>query len=110
MRRRLLTMTMMGVALTGVVHAQAITQVGVREVAASERGVISLATKIRYTTMIILPDTEEILDVLCGDKEFWVINASHNIAHLKPAKGRRGDKPESGDGERHSLFLPAGGR
>ena len=49
MRRRLLTMTMMGVALTGVVHAQAITQVGVREVAASERGVISLATKIRYT-------------------------------------------------------------
>ena len=86
MRRRLLTMTMMGVALTGVVHAQAITQVGVREVAASERGVISLATKIRYTTMIILPDTEEILDVLCGDKEFWVINASHNIAHLKPAK------------------------
>jgi hypothetical protein len=36
--------------------------------------------------MIILPDSEEILDVLCGDKEFWVINASHNIAHLKPAK------------------------
>src|SRR2546426_8517852 len=86
MRMRLLTMTMMGFALSGVLHAQAVTQVGVREVAASERGVISLATKIRYTTMIILPDTEEILDVLCGDKEFWVINASHNIAHLKPAK------------------------
>src|SRR6476620_1630543 len=86
MRLRLLTMTMMGFALSGVLHAQAVTQVGVREVAASERGVISLATKIRYTTMIILPDTEEILDVLCGDKEFWVINASHNIAHLKPAK------------------------
>ena len=67
-------------------QAQATLQVGVREVAASERGVIALATKIRYTTMIILPDTEEILDVLCGDKEFWVINASHNIAHLKPAK------------------------
>ena len=86
MRMRLLTMTMLGVALNGVLHAQAATQVGVREVPASERGVISLATKIRYTTMIILPDTEEILDVLCGDKEFWVINASHNIAHLKPAK------------------------
>src|ERR1700694_1360134 len=86
MRMRLLTMTMLGVALNGVLHAQAATQVGVREVPASDRGVISLATKIRYTTMIILPDTEEILDVLCGDKEFWVINASHNIAHVKPAK------------------------
>ena len=86
MRMGLSTMTMMGVALSGVLHAQAATQVGVREVAASERGVISLATKIRYTTMIILPDAEEILDVLCGDKEFWVINASHNLAHLKPAK------------------------
>src|SRR5882724_11873243 len=72
MRRRLLTMTMMGAAVSGVLHAQAATQVGVREVAASERGVISLATKIRYTTMIILPDTEVILDVLCGDKEFWI--------------------------------------
>jgi type IV secretory pathway VirB9-like protein len=86
MRTRLSTITVMGIALSGVVHGQAATQVGVREVSASERGVISLATKIRYTTMIILPDTEEILDVLCGDKEFWIINASHNIAHLKPAK------------------------
>jgi type IV secretion system protein VirB9 len=83
----MLMMTMTSVALSGTLHAQAATQtVGVREVPASDRGVISLATKIRYTTMIILPDEEEILDVLCGDKEFWIINASHNIAHLKPAK------------------------
>jgi type IV secretory pathway VirB9-like protein len=86
MRNRLSTITMIGVALNGVVHAQGASQVGVREVAAAERGVISLATKIRYTTMIILPDSEEILDVLCGDKEFWIINVSHNFAHLKPAK------------------------
>jgi type IV secretory pathway VirB9-like protein len=83
---RVLMMTMTAVALSGVLHAQPASQGGVREIAASERGVISLTTKIRYTTMIILPDTEEILDVLCGDKEFWVINAAHNIAHVKPAK------------------------
>lgn len=90
MRMRLLwaTVTVTCVALGGgaLDAQQAVQSVGVREVAASERGVISLSTKIRYTTMIILPDGEEILDVLCGDKEFWVINASHNIAHLKPAK------------------------
>jgi type IV secretion system protein VirB9 len=36
--------------------------------------------------MILLPDDEEILDVLCGDKDWWVISATHNIAHIKPAK------------------------
>jgi type IV secretion system protein VirB9 len=61
-------------------------QTGVREVAASERGVISLQTRLRYTTMIVLPDGEEILDVICGDKDFWIISSTHNIAHVKPAK------------------------
>jgi type IV secretion system protein VirB9 len=60
--------------------------VGIREVTASERSVIPLNTKIRYTTMIVLPDDEEILDVVCGDKDFWVISATQNIAHVKPAK------------------------
>src|SRR2546430_7652882 len=59
---------------------------GIREVSASERSLIPLHTKIRYTTMIVLPESEEILDVVCGDKDFWVITATHNIAHVKPAK------------------------
>jgi type IV secretion system protein VirB9 len=36
--------------------------------------------------MIVLPSEEEILDVLVGDRDFWVISATHNIAHVKPAK------------------------
>jgi type IV secretory pathway VirB9-like protein len=59
---------------------------GIREVSASERSLISLQTRIRYTTMIVLPAEEEILDVLVGDRDFWVISATHNIAHVKPAK------------------------
>ena len=59
---------------------------GIREVTASSRSLIPLNTKIRYTTMILLPDDEEILDVVCGDKDFWVISATQNIAHVKPAK------------------------
>lgn len=61
-------------------------QSGVREVSATDRGVIPLQTRLRYTTMVILPDGEEILDVLCGDRDWWVISATHNIAHVKPAK------------------------
>jgi len=59
---------------------------GIREVAANGRSLVPLQTRLRYTTMIVLPDGEEILDVICGDKDFWVISATHNIAHVKPAK------------------------
>jgi type IV secretion system protein VirB9 len=59
---------------------------GIREVTASERSVIPLHTRIRFTTMVILPEEEEILDVVCGDRDFWVISATQNIAHIKPAK------------------------
>jgi type IV secretory pathway VirB9-like protein len=59
---------------------------GIREVSASERSLIPLNTKIRYTTMVVLADDEEILDVICGDRDFWIISATQNIAHVKPAK------------------------
>ena len=36
--------------------------------------------------MILLPEQDEILDVVCGDRDFWVISATQNIAHVKPAK------------------------
>ena len=55
-------------------------------VAASEQSLIPLQTRLRFTTMIVLPDDEEILDVVCGDRDFWVISATQNIAHVKPAK------------------------
>lgn len=67
----------------GTVSAQT---AGIREVTASERSVIPLQTKLRYTTMVVLPEDEEILDVICGDRDFWVISATQNIAHVKPAK------------------------
>jgi type IV secretory pathway VirB9-like protein len=61
-------------------------QPGARVIEYSERDVPRLKTKLRYTTLIILPKGEEILDVTCGDKEFWVINASQNFVYVKPAK------------------------
>jgi type IV secretion system protein VirB9 len=72
-------------SLPAPVSAQA-NGTGIREVSASGRSLIALQTRLRYTTMVLLPDGEEILDVICGDKDFWVITATHNIAHVKPAK------------------------
>ena len=83
--RCLFVVILMLVPLAGPVAAQT---TGIREVTASDRSVIPLNTKLRYTTMVVLPQDEEILDVICGDRDFWVISATQNIAHVKPAKDR----------------------
>ena len=57
-----------------------------RVVQYSDRDVISVNAKLHYTTLIILPKNEQILDFTCGDKEFWVINGNQNFAYVKPAK------------------------
>jgi type IV secretion system protein VirB9 len=72
-----------GVIAPAAAHAQ---MPGVREVTTSPRTLIQPQTRLRYTTMIVLPEGEEILDVVCGDKDFWVVNATQNMAHVKPAK------------------------
>jgi type IV secretory pathway VirB9-like protein len=84
MRVRTLASTLMLVPM-GVLSLAAQAS-GIREVAASERNLIPLQTKVRYTTMILLPDDEEIVDLVCGDKDFWVMSATQNIAHVKPAR------------------------
>jgi type IV secretory pathway VirB9-like protein len=57
-----------------------------RLVSYSERDQIVVKTKVRFTTLIVLPKTEQILDFTCGDKEFWVVNGNQNFAYIKPAK------------------------
>jgi type IV secretory pathway VirB9-like protein len=57
-----------------------------RVVQYGEKDVVKLKAKLRYTTLIVLPKTEKILDFTCGDKEFWVVNGSENMAYVKPAK------------------------
>ena len=83
-RRSVLAVSLMVVAL--LAQPKADQMAGIRDVTASDRSLIELQTKLRYTTMIVLPEHEEILDVICGDRDFWVISAAQNIAHVKPAK------------------------
>ena len=52
----------------------------------SEKDVIAVKAKVRFTTLIVLPKPEQILDFTCGDKEFWIVNGSQNFAYVKPAK------------------------
>src|SRR6202034_2508676 len=48
--------------------------------------IVNVRAKMRYTTLIELPDTEKILEVATGDKDFWIIDTVGNYCFLHPAK------------------------
>ncbi len=82
MRKVLALGVMLALGVVGV-HAQS---AGIRQVTSSDAKVETVHTRVRYSTMIVLPDGDEIVDVICGDQEFWRIDPILNIAHVKPAK------------------------
>jgi type IV secretory pathway VirB9-like protein len=57
-----------------------------RTVRYAETDIIPIHAKIRFSTLIVLPANEEILDATTGDKEFWIINGTHNLCYLHPAR------------------------
>ncbi|MGI9072256.1 MAG: TrbG/VirB9 family P-type conjugative transfer protein [Bryobacteraceae bacterium] len=57
-----------------------------RSVTYHNTDIVPIATEIRFTTLIELPKEESILEVTCGDKEYWPMNYAANLAYVKPAK------------------------
>ena len=51
-----------------------------------ESDLLMVKTKVRFSTLIVLPEGEEISEVTCGDKDYWVIEAKDNAVFVKPAK------------------------
>jgi type IV secretory pathway VirB9-like protein len=65
---------------------------GARTVKYSQQDIISVHAKLHFSTLIVLPQNEEILDYATGDKEFWIINGAHNLCYVHPAQaGIRSD-------------------
>ena len=52
---------------------------GARTVQYSKEDIVPVHAKLRFSTLIVLPEDEEILDFTTGDREFWIINGSHNL-------------------------------
>jgi type IV secretion system protein VirB9 len=64
----------------------AYAETGARTVQYGETDIVAVHAKIRFSTLIVLPANEEILDATTGDKEFWIINGAHNLCYLHPAQ------------------------
>jgi type IV secretory pathway VirB9-like protein len=66
--------------------AHAATDAAARVVKYSKEDIVPVRAKLRFSTLIVLPEDEEILDFTTGDKEFWVINGAHNLCYVHPAQ------------------------
>src|SRR5580704_1012429 len=62
-----------------------------RTVKYSQQDVIAVRAKLRYSTLIVLPQDEDILDFATGDKDFWIIHPAQagirSDLHLITASG-----------------------
>lgn len=52
----------------------------------SDTTIYPIHTKVDYTTIIVLPQDDKILDYLVGDKAEWVLEGAENLAYVRPAE------------------------
>ena len=79
MRKTLLILTL----TAGISSAQA-EQARTIHYATNE--IAALRAKVRFTTVLVLPTEERILDYVVGDRDNWVIEGAENLCYLKPSK------------------------
>jgi type IV secretory pathway VirB9-like protein len=82
---RVLALVVMGAVVLEASPARAATEAA-RVVKYAKEDIVPVRAKLRFSTLIVLPDDEEILDFTTGDKEFWIINGSHNLCYVHPAQ------------------------
>lgn len=57
-----------------------------RRVVMGPTDVVSVRAKVDYTTMFLLPPSEEIIEATCGNKENWIVNGFQHLAYVKPVR------------------------
>jgi type IV secretory pathway VirB9-like protein len=83
---RVFAIVVLGAAPFHASPVQAATDAAARVVKYSKEDIVPVRAKLRFSTLIVLPEDEEILDFTTGDKEFWVINGAHNLCYVHPAQ------------------------
>ncbi len=83
---RISAIVVLGAAALGTLPAHGTTEAAARVVKYSKEDIVPIRAKLRFSTLIVLPEDEEILDFTTGDKEFWVINGAHNLCYVHPAQ------------------------
>jgi type IV secretory pathway VirB9-like protein len=57
-----------------------------RTVQYHSQDIVPIHAKLKYTTLIVVPTTEKIMEAATGDKDFWVVDVVGNFCFVHPAK------------------------
>jgi type IV secretory pathway VirB9-like protein len=61
-------------------------QTASRNVSYHSQDIVPIRAKVKYTTLIVLPATEKIMEAATGDKDFWIVDVVGNFCFVHPAK------------------------
>ena len=76
-------------AITGSVAVfvpTAWAQTASRNVSYHSQDIVPIRAKVKYTTLIVVPATEKIMEAATGDKDFWIVDVVGNFCFVHPAK------------------------
>ena len=48
--------------------------------------IVPIRAKVKYTTLIVVPSTEKIMEAATGDKDFWIVDVVGSFCFVHPAK------------------------
>jgi type IV secretion system protein VirB9 len=57
-----------------------------RTVSYHSQDIVPIRAKVQYTTLIVVPSTEKIMEAAVGDKDFWIVDVVGNFCFLHPAR------------------------
>ena len=82
----LLGLSTMGAVAPLVAQSAPAPPRGARTIVYHPRDLVPLRAKLHYTTLIVLPEGEDVVEATCGDKEVWLVNVRGGLISVKPAK------------------------
>jgi type IV secretory pathway VirB9-like protein len=74
-----------GVALV-VSSVAGVAQESTRTVQYHSQDIVPIRAKVKYTTLIVIPATEKIMEAATGDKDYWIVDVVGNFCFVHPAK------------------------
>ena len=78
--------TVLAIMLTTLGSLAIHAQTASRNVFYHSQDIVPIRAKVKYTTLIVIPATEKIMEAATGDKDFWIVDVVGNFCFVHPAK------------------------
>ncbi|MDQ2844619.1 MAG: TrbG/VirB9 family P-type conjugative transfer protein [Acidobacteriota bacterium] len=86
MKNVVLTLALALAASSTAASAQTAPAEQARTVQYHSQDIVPIRAKVKFTTLIVVPSTEKIMEAATGDKDFWIVDVVGSFCFVHPAK------------------------